>query len=100
MSILKTTNAGSKAIRVTSEQLILDEIAKLGYTYNYTLRCWSCSNVPLPDIVIDYIYGSNGSDLFHIYVYLTKYSRTRYNITTMYDLFNFIEDMKKKYLNS
>jgi hypothetical protein len=37
MSILKTTNAGSKAIRVTSEQLILDEIAKLGYTYNYTL---------------------------------------------------------------
>ena len=97
MSILKTTNAGSKAIRVTSEQSIIDEIAKLGYTYNYTLRCWSCSNNPLPDIVIDYTYGS---DLFHIYVNLTKYDTTTYKIYTMFDLFNFIEDMKKKYLNS
>lgn len=97
MSILKTTHAGSKAISVKSEQTILDEIAKLGYTYNYTLKCWSCSNNPLPDISIEHFYGLNP---FYIYVYLTKYSRTRYNITTMYDLFNFIEDMKKKYVNS
>ena len=97
MSILKTINAGSKAIRVTSEQTILDEIAKLGYTYNYTLRCWSCSDNPLPDILIGHTYGW---DLFYIYVNLTKYNCTTYNIYTMYDLFNFIEDMKKKYVNS
>lgn len=97
MSILKTTNAGSKAIRVTSEQLILDEIAKLGYTYNYTLRCWSCSNNPLPDISIARFYGCKP---FYIYVNLAKNYITTYSIITMYDVFNFIEDMKKKYLNS
>lgn len=97
MSILKTTNAGSKAIPVTSEQSILDEIAKLGYTYNYTLRCWSCSDNPLPDISIAQFYGCKP---FYIYVLITKYTSTTYNITTMYDLFNFIEDMKKKYVNS
>ena len=97
MSILKTTNAGSKAIPVKSEQTILDEIAKLGYTYNYTLRCWSCSNNPLPDISIAHFYGCKP---FYIYVNLTKYYTTTYNITTMYDLFNFIEDMKNKYVNS
>ena len=97
MSILKTTNSGSKAIPVTSEQSILDEIAKLGYTYNYTLRCWSCSNNPLPDIVVSHTYVW---DSFFIYVNLTKYDTTTYKIYTMYDLFNFIEDMKKKYVNS
>lgn len=96
MSILKSIYAGSKAIRVTCEQPILDEIAKLGYTYNYTLRCWSCRKNPLPDILIGHTYGW---DLFYIYVNLTKYDTTTYNIATMYDLFNFIDDMKKKYVN-
>lgn len=97
MSILKTTHAGSKAIPVTSEQTILDEIAKLGYTYNYELKCWSCSKKSLPNISIGHTYGW---DLFSIYVNITKYTSTTYNIITMYDLFNFIEDMKKKYVNS
>ena len=97
MSILKTTNAGSKAIPVTSEQTILDEIAKLGYTYNYTLKHWSCSINPLPDIVVGHTYGWSS---FFIYVLITKYTSTTYDIVTMYDLFNFIEDMKKKYVNS
>ena len=96
MSILKTTHAGSKAIPVTSEQTILDEIAKLGYAYNYTLRCWSCSN-PLPDISIAHFYGCNP---FYIYANFSTHESTTYTIITMYDLFNFIEDMKKKYVNS
>ena len=91
MSILKTTQAGSKAIPVTSEQPILDEIAKLGYTYNYTLRCWSCSKNKLPDITIGHTYGWG---LFFIYVNLTKYDSVTYNITTMHDLFNFIKDLQ------
>ena len=97
MSILKSTNSGTKAIPVTSEQTILDEIAKLGYTYNYTLKCWSCDKNSLPNISIGHTYGW---DLFFIYVSITKYTSTTYNINTMYDLFNFIEDMKKKYVNS
>ena len=97
MSILKTTHAGSKAIPVTSEQTILDEIAKLGYTYNYTLRCWSCEINPLPDITIARFYGLNP---FYIYVDFSKSGSTTYSIITMHDLFNFIEDMKKKYVNS
>lgn len=97
MSILKTINAGSKAIPVTSEQTILDEIAKLGYTYNYDARCWSCSKNSLPDISIGHTYGWVS---YFIYVNITKYNATTYNIYTMYDLFNFIEDMKKKYVNS
>lgn len=97
MSILKTTHAGSKAIQVTSEQTILDEIAKLGYTYNYTLKHWSCSKNPLPDIVIGHTYDWSS---FFIYVLITKYTSTTYDIVSMSDLFNFIEDMKKKYVNS
>jgi hypothetical protein len=97
MSILKTTNSGSKSIPVKSEQTILDEIAKLGYTYNYTLRCWSCSKNPLPDIAIARFYGLNP---FYIYVNFSTHGSTTYTIITMYDLFNFIEDMKKKYVNS
>jgi hypothetical protein len=97
MSILKTTHAGSKAIPVKSEQTILDEIAKLGYTYNYNLRCWSCSKNQLPDIAIARFYGLNP---FYIYANFSTHGSTTYTIITMYDLFNFIEDMKKKYVNS
>ena len=79
MSILKSIYAGSKAIRVTCEQPILDEIAKLGYTYNYTLRCWSCRKNPLPDILIGHTYGW---DLFYIYVNLTKYDTYTNNFLT------------------
>lgn len=97
MSILKTTHAGSKAIPVTSEQTILDEIAKLGYTYNYDLRCWSCSKNSLPNIEIARFYGLNP---FYIYVNFSTHKSTTHSIITMYDLFNFIEDMKIKYVNS
>lgn len=96
MSILKTTHAGSKAIPVTSEQTILDEIAKLGYTYNYDLRCWSCKINPLPDIIIAHLYGSGYSNIFNIYVDYTTCNSTTYHITTMYDLFNFIKYLKTK----
>jgi hypothetical protein len=97
MSILKTTNSGSKVIPVTSEQEILDEIAKLGYSYNYTLRCWSCSKNSLPNIAIARFYGLNP---FYIYVNFSTSGSTTYTIITMYDLFNFIEDIKRKYVNS
>ena len=85
-----------KADQQYREKLV-DEIAKLGYTYNNILRCWTCSKYPFPDIIIGHTYGR---DLFYIHVNLTKYNSTTYNIATMYDLFNFIEDMKKKYVNS
>jgi hypothetical protein len=91
MSILKTTNSGSKSIPVKSEQTILDEIAKLGYTYNPTLRCWSCSKNPLPDIAIARFYGLNP---FYIYANFSTTGSTTYTIITMYDLFNFIKDLK------
>jgi hypothetical protein len=97
MSILKTTHAGSKAIPVTCEQTILDEIAKLGYTYNYTLRCWSCKINTLPDILISHLYSDNP---FYIYVDFSTHRTTTYHIKTMHDLFNFIEDMKNNYVNS
>lgn len=93
MSILKTTHAGSKAIPVTSEQTILDEIAKLGYTYNYDLRCWSCSKNLLPNIAIARFYGLNP---FYIYVNFSTHESTTHSIITMYDLFNFIKELKTK----
>lgn len=95
MSILKTTHTGSKAIHIIDEQEIIDEIAKLGYTYNYTLRCWSCRKNPLPDIVISNLYGSNSSNI-NIYVYYTISNPTKYRITTMCDLFNLIKELKTK----
>lgn len=91
MSILKTTHAGSKAIPVTSGQEILDEIAKLGYTYNYDLKCWSCSKNSLPNIEIARFYGLNP---FYIYVKFSTHEFTTHSIITMYDLFNFIKDLK------
>lgn len=90
MSILKTTNSGSKTIPVTSEQTILDEIAKLGYTYNYILKCWSCNKNPLPNITIERFYGCIP---FYINVFSTHNS-IAYSIITRYDLFNFIKDLK------
>lgn len=93
MSILKTTRAGSKAIPVTSEQTILDEIAKLGYAYNYTLRCWSCSKNSLPDIAIARFYGLNP---FYIYANFSTHGSTTYTIISMSDLFNFINELKTK----
>lgn len=93
MSILKTTHAGSKAIHVISVQTISDEIVKLGYTYNYMLKCWSCSKNKLPDITISRFYARN---LFYIYVDFSthKYKSITYSIITMCDLFNFIKDLK------
>lgn len=93
MSILKTTHAGSKAIPVKSEQTILDEIAKLGYTYNYGLRCWSCKINPLPDIVVARFYGCKP---FYIYANFSTHKSTTYRIITMYDLFNFTKELKTK----
>lgn len=100
MSILKTTHAGSKAIPITNEHTINNEIKKLGYTYNCTLRCWTCRKNPLPDIIIAHLYGSDGSNIFihifKVYIYYTTCNPTTYCINTMYDLFNFIKDLKTK----
>lgn len=94
MSILKTTYAGSKAIPVTSGQEILDEIAKLGYTFDYDLKCWVCNNKLLPDIKIAHFPNITVS------IYITKYNITTFNIFNMSDVFNLIDYLKEKYVNS
>lgn len=98
MSILKTTHAGSKAIPVTSEQTILDEIAKLGYTYNYTLRFWRSNIQYMPDLIIRESQFSRQSSLYNITVYygLSNRNLITYTIISMSDLFNFIKDLKTK----
>lgn len=98
MSILKTTHSGSKAIPVTDGQEIIDEIAKLGYTYNYGLSCWS-SNIPnMPDLII----RSCLSQTYTITIYHGLLSRNliTYMITTMSDVFKCIDYLKEKYVNS
>ena len=95
MSILKTTNSGSKSIPVTSEQTILDEIAKLGYTYNPTLRCWMSNLQNMPDIVLRE-YFNYQSSIYDISVYyeISRRNIITYTIIYMSDLFNFIKDLK------
>lgn len=93
MSIIKTTHSGSKAIRVIDEKTIIDELAKLGYTYNYTLKCLSCSKNQLPDIIISHFYYT-GSGMFNIHLHYTSRIPKSHCITTMYDLFNLIKELK------
>lgn len=95
MSILKTTHAGSKAIPVTSEQTIIDEIAKLGYTYNPTLRCWMSNLQNMPDLVLRE-YFNYQSSIYDISVYyeISRRNLITYTIIHMSDLFNFIKDLK------
>ena len=95
MSILKTTNSGSKSIPVTSEQTILDEIAKLGYTYNPTLRCWMSNLQNMPDLVLRE-YFNYQSSIYDISVYyeISRRNLITYTIISMSDLFNFIKDLK------
>ena len=95
MSILKTTNSGSKSIPVKSEQTILDEIAKLGYTYNPTLRCWTSKIQNMPDIVLRE-YFNYKSSIYDISVYyeISRRNLITYTIISMSDLFNFIKDLK------
>lgn len=98
MSILKTTHAGSKAIPVTNGQEILDEIAKLGYTYNYTLRRWSSNIQNMPDLII----RSGLSQTYNVTIYQGLLSKNliTYMITSMSDVFNLIDYLKEKYVNS
>lgn len=95
MSILKTTHAGSKAIPVTSEQTIINEIAKLGYTYNPTLRCWMSNLQNMPDLVLRE-YFNYQSSIYDISVYyeISRRNLITYTIISMSDLFNFIKDLK------
>ena len=95
MSILKTTHAGSKAIPVTSEQTIINEIAKLGYTYNPTLRCWMSNLQNMPDLVLRE-YFNYQSSIYDISVYyeISRRKLITYTIIHMSDLFNFIKDLK------
>ena len=95
MSILKTTHAGSKAIPVTSEQTIINEIAKLGYTYNPTLRCWMSNLQNMPDLVLRE-YFNYQSSIYDISVYyeISRRNIITYTIISMSDLFNFIKDLK------
>ena len=95
MSILKTTNSGSKSIPVKSEQTILDEIAKLGYTYNPTLRCWMSNLQNMPDLVLRE-YFNYQSSIYDISVYyeISRRNLITYTIISMSDLFNFIKDLK------
>ena len=96
MSILKTTNSGSKSIHVTSEQTIIDEIAKLGYTYNPTLRCWMSNLQNMPDLVLRE-YFNYQSSIYDISVYyeISRRNLITYTIISMSDLFNFIKDLKQ-----
>lgn len=95
MSILKTTHAGSKAIPVTSEQTIINEIAKLGYTFNPTLRCWMSKIQNMPDLILRE-YFNRQSTLYTISVYyeISRKNIITYTIISMSDLFNFIKDLK------
>ena len=95
MPILKTTNSGSKSIPITSEQTILDEIAKLGYTYNPTLRCWMSNLQNMPDLVLRE-YFNYQSSIYDISVYyeISRRNLITYTIISMSDLFNFIKDLK------
>ena len=95
MSILKTTHAGSKSIPVTSEQTIINEIAKLGYTYNPTLRCWMSNLQNMPDLVLRE-YFNYQSSIYDISVYyeISRRNIITYTIISMSDLFNFIKDLK------
>ena len=95
MSILKTTHAGSKAIPVTSEQTIINEITKLGYTYNPTLRCWMSNLQNMPDLVLRE-YFNYQSSIYDISVYyeISRRNLITYTIIHMSDLFNFIKDLK------
>ena len=96
MSILKTTNSGSKSIHVTSEQTIIDEIAKLGYTFNPTLRCWMSNLQNMPDLVLRE-YFNYQSSIYDISVYyeISRRNLITYTIISMSDLFNFIKDLKQ-----
>ena len=95
MSILKTTNSGSKSIHVTSEQTIINEIAKLGYTFNPTLRCWMSNLQNMPDLVLRE-YFNYQSSIYEISVYyeISRRNLITYTIISMSDLFNFIKDLK------
>lgn len=95
MSILKTTRAGSKAIPVTSEQTIINEIAKLGYTFNPTLRCWMSNLQNMPDLILREYFNCQ-STLYTISVYyeISRRNIITYTIISMSDLFNFIKDLK------
>lgn len=102
MSILKTTHAGSKAIPVTEGQEIIDEIAKLGYTYNFSLNRWS-SNIPnMPDLILHANSFKHQSQTYTITIYHGILSRNliTYTIATMSDVFNCIDYLKEKYVNS
>lgn len=96
MSILKTTYSGSKAIKITGAQTIIDEIAKFGYTYNYALRCWTCTILKMPFLILQENSFSNQSCLFTVYLYneISKAYTISYTIISMSDLFNFIKDLK------
>lgn len=96
MSILKTTNSGSKSIHITSEQTIINEIAKLGYTFNPTLRCWMSKIQNMPDLIVrESLYGRQ-SFIYTISVYyeISRKNLITYTIISMSDLFNFIKDLK------
>ena len=95
MSILKTTNSGSKSIPITSEQTIINEITKLGYTYNPTLRCWMSNLQNMPDLVLRE-YFNYQSSIYDILVYyeISRRNLITYTIIHMSDLFNFIKDLK------
>lgn len=96
MSILKTTHAGSKAIPVTSEQTIINEIAKLGYIYDCFIECWRSDIPNMPHLIIQNNSFSGQSCLFTVYVYheITRAYTISYTIISMSDLFNFIKDLK------
>ena len=96
MSILKSTNAGSEAIPINEKKTIIDEIAKLGYTYDCFIECWRSTIQNMPHLIIQENSFSSQSYLFTIYVYheIKRAYITSYTIISMLDLFNFIKDLK------
>ena len=96
MSILKTTHAGSEAIQITNKQPIIDEIAKLGYTYDCFIECWRSDIPNMPHLILQENSFSNQSHLFTVYVYheITRSYTISYTIISMSDLFKLIKDLK------
>ena len=96
MSILKTANAGAKALPINDKQTIIDEIAKLGYIYDCFIECWRSDIPNMPHLIIQDNSFSGQSCLFTVYVYheITRAYTISYTIISMSDLFNFIKDLK------
>lgn len=96
MSILKTAHAGLESVPITGKQSIVDEIAKLGYTYDCFAECWKSDVQNMPRLILINNSFSWQTCIFTIYVYseISRAYTISYTIISMLDLVNFIKDLK------